>query len=172
MHEDPALVYEATENARQELRRWMPWYTPDYSLDHTRQFIELQAGTWQRGDEFAVSILDARSGKFLGATGINCIDHVNRRANLGYWLRTDQTGRGIATEAVKLLAPAALADLDLERLEIVAAVDNLASRRVAERAGATFEGIARGRVRAGGRQSDAAVYSLVRADFALPKRES
>ncbi|MGL5096173.1 MAG: GNAT family N-acetyltransferase, partial [Planctomycetia bacterium] len=56
----------------------------------------------------------------------------------------------------------AFAETNLVRLEIVAAVDNHASRRVAEKAGAVFEGIARRRLLVHGASHDAAVYSLVR----------
>jgi RimJ/RimL family protein N-acetyltransferase len=46
-------------------------------------------------------------------------------------------------------------------VEIVAAVDNIGSQRVAEKVGATREGRARNRCRAGGVQFDAFVYSVI-----------
>ena len=60
----------------------------------------------------------------------------------------------------------ALAELELERIEIVAATGNIASQRVALRAGATREGIARRRLRIGDEQRDAVVFSLVPGDLA------
>src|SRR5574337_302695 len=45
-------------------------------------------------------------------------------------------------------------------------VDNAASRRVAEKIPAAFEGIARSRLALHGGAHDAAVYSLIPADFA------
>jgi RimJ/RimL family protein N-acetyltransferase len=62
-------------------------------------------------------------------------------AHVGYWVRTGQTGQGIATAAVRLIARFGFEDLGLQRLELLVAVENLASRRVAEKAGARFEGI-------------------------------
>ncbi len=52
-------------------------------------------------------------------------------------------------------------------------VDNTASRRVAEKLGATLECIARNRLMAWGRPHDAAVYSLTTADLQRlrPQRE-
>ncbi len=56
--------------------------------------------------------------------------------------RTGQTGQGIATAAVRLIARFGFEDLGLLRLlELLIAADNLASRRVAEKVGATFEGV-------------------------------
>jgi ribosomal-protein-serine acetyltransferase len=56
-------------------------------------------------------------------------------------VRTRQTGQGIATAAVRLIARFGFEDLGLRRLELLVAVDNMASRRVAEKVGATFEGV-------------------------------
>jgi ribosomal-protein-serine acetyltransferase len=65
----------------------------------------------------------------------------NETANVGYWVRTRQTGQGIATAAVRLIARFGFEDLGLRRLELFIAVDNVASRRLAEKVGATFEGV-------------------------------
>ena len=98
----------------------------------------------------------------LGACGLADIDAANRCAKVGYWVRASAAGRGAATAAVRLLAAWAWAETDLERLEVRAAIGNAASRRVAEKAGAAFEGVARRRFRLHGRQEDAAVYALLR----------
>src|SRR5437588_791403 len=52
-----------------------------------------------------------------------------------------------------------------ESRELVAAVDNVGSQRVAEKAGATREGILRNRLLINGRPHDAVLYSLVRGDL-------
>jgi RimJ/RimL family protein N-acetyltransferase len=64
-----------------------------------------------------------------------------------------------------MVARWAFQSLELERIEIVAARGNVRSQRVAERAGATREGIARKRLRVHTVQHDAVVFSLVRADL-------
>jgi RimJ/RimL family protein N-acetyltransferase len=66
---------------------------------------------------------------------------VDGTADIGYWVRTSQTGLGLATAAVRLVARFGFEDLGLRRLEMLIATDNLASRRVAEKVGATFEGV-------------------------------
>jgi RimJ/RimL family protein N-acetyltransferase len=67
-------------------------------------------------------------------------------ANLGYWVRTSETGRGIASKATRLVAQFGFAELGLQRIEILAAVGNVASQRVAEKAGAVRECVARKRL--------------------------
>jgi RimJ/RimL family protein N-acetyltransferase len=51
--------------------------------------------------------------------------------------------------------------LQLFRVELVMAMTNLASRRVADKAGAQFEGLARHRLYLNGSSVDAAIYSLI-----------
>jgi len=80
------------------------------------------------------------SAAFLARVGLDWIS-ASGTANVGYWVRTGQTGQGIATAAVRRVARFGFEDLGLRRLELLVAVDNLASRRVAEKVGATFEGI-------------------------------
>lgn len=55
--------------------------------------------------------------------------------------------------------------LGLARIEILAQVPNVASRRVAEKAGGHLEGIARNRLAFGNRHFDAALYSLLPGDL-------
>jgi len=68
---------------------------------------------------------------------------------------------GVAIAAARLAAGFAFRELGLTRIEIVALVDNVASRRVAEKLGATFECVARNRLVHNGVPFAAAVYSLV-----------
>jgi len=148
-----------------ELGLWLSWCHPQYTLDDTQAFLEGRADAHTRDGEYAFAMVERQSGRFLGACGINQIEKAARRANLGYWLRTDATRQGYATRATRLVARWACETLGLERIEIVAAVGNKASQAVAERAGASREGIARKRLNVHGEQHDAVVFSLVRDDF-------
>ena len=86
-------------------------------------------------------------------------------ANLGYWVRASCERRGIASDAARTLARAGLLQGGLVRVEIIAEVTNLGSQRVAEKAGATREGVLRSRIFLRGEARDAVGFSLVRADF-------
>ncbi len=86
--------------------------------------------------------------------------------DIGYAVAPRYHGRGIATHAVRAMIPIAFDPhgLALERLQAVAAVDNIASRRVLEKAGFSQEGIARGYLRIAGCRVDHATYGLLRTD--------
>ena len=88
-------------------------------------------------------------------------------AEVGYWLAADVRGRGLTTRAARLLAGWALRDCGIERLELRADVDNVASQRVAEKAGFTREGVLRSqhynpRI---GRRVDYVMFSLLRGEL-------
>ncbi len=158
---DVPVVFAAVRESMAEVSPWMAWCHPDYSLEDTQSWIEVRDAEWLLGNEFAFAITSAANGQFLGSCGLNTLNELHRLCNLGYWVRTSHAGRGIATRATKLVATWGLQELGLRRIEIVAAEDNLASQRVAEKAGAVREGVLRNRLLHGGVSIRAVMFSLV-----------
>jgi RimJ/RimL family protein N-acetyltransferase len=154
-------LWEAARESVGEVYRWLAWCHPHYSKAEAVEWIGSRAPLAGEGREYTFAILGA-DGRFLGGCGLNQINHIHRFANLGYWVRTSATRHGVATEAVRQAAAFAFANTDLVRLEILCAVGNDASQRVAERAGAVREGVLRQRLLLHGQPVDAVMYSLVR----------
>ena len=157
---DAPVLVAAVAASLPELEPYMPWASASYDVE--------MALTWFRGerdrDEQRFLIL-GDDGVMAGVCGLNTFNEANHFANLGYWLRSDRTGRGWATRATRLLARYGLTEAGLERVEIIMSVENGPSRRVAERAGATYEGTLRHRLLLHGRYHDADLFSLIRADL-------
>jgi RimJ/RimL family protein N-acetyltransferase len=82
-------------------------------------------------------------------------------------VRSSRHGKGFAARATKLIAKFAFESVKLIRAEIVIAVGNTASKRVAEKAGAHHEGIMLNRMVVGREIYDAHMYSLLPSDFGL-----
>ena len=162
---DAALLYEAVRESIPEVSKWLPWCHETYSIEESREFVAARKLASQGDEWYSFAVLDTDSEKFLGGVGINFINRVHQMANLGYWVRTSAAGRGVATAATRLAARFGFEQLGLQRIEIVAAIDNVASQRVADKAGATREGILRKRLLINGRPHDAVLYSLVRGDL-------
>ena len=110
---------------------------------------------------YDVGIFSAEDGGFLGGVSINQLNRQHNFGNLGYWVRQTRHRQGIATRAVLTIAEYGFAKLGLTRLEIVAAEGNGPSRRVAQKAGAAFECVARNRLTMRGKPRAGAVYSLI-----------
>jgi ribosomal-protein-serine acetyltransferase len=159
--EDAEALWEAVRESGPELSPWLPWCHDGYSLADAHEWVSGHAQPAAPGQELAFAI-EGQDGRFLGGCGINQINSIHRFGNLGYWVRSAATGRGVATSAVRQVADHAFRTTDLVRLEIVCAVGNPRSQRVAERAGATREGVLRSRLLIRGKPLDAVMYSLVR----------
>ncbi|MBT9585013.1 GNAT family N-acetyltransferase [bacterium] len=160
--EDIPLLYEAgCESAGPGFTEWMPWCHPNYALEESSQFVLSRMAAWEAGQDYGMGVFDAESGGYLGGAGINQIRLDHGFGNLGYWIRRSAWGKGYAVAAALAAAGYAFEELGLVRVEIVVAVGNTKSIRVAEKAGAQFEGIMRNRLRIGGEICDAHMYSLV-----------
>ncbi len=158
---DAEALHAAAEESVAEVFPWLPWCHPGYSLEEAQQWAASCEQPFVDGREYHFVIVDS-IGRFLGACGLNQINPINRFANLGYWVRTSQTGRGVAPAAIRRLATFAFTETDLQRLEIVCAVGNHRSQRAAEKAGAQREGILRARLFLHGQSHDAVMYAIVR----------
>ncbi|MDQ2871024.1 MAG: GNAT family N-acetyltransferase [Acidobacteriota bacterium] len=160
---DAERIYEAARESLAEISPWMPWCHPGYSLEESRGWIAHCEVVWREGREYNFAIED-EAHAFLGTCGLNQIRREERAANLGYWVRTSAAGRGVATEAVRQLADFAFRRTDLVRLEIVVAVGNAGSHRVAEKAGARTEGLVGDRLVLRGVKHPAVVYVMEKAE--------
>lgn len=84
---------------------------------------------------------------------------------LSYQLYADRyAGRGFVTEAVQLLVDYLFSTKKEHRIHLVIVVENVASRRIAEKCGFVPEGTVRGAFFNGGRNQDVVMYSLLRTD--------
>jgi ribosomal-protein-serine acetyltransferase len=158
---DVPAFFEAARESVADVYPWLAWCHADYKIEDAQTWIASQVEAFEKRTEFQFVIID-ESGRFLGCCGLNHINEAHRLANLGYWVRTSAAGQGVMPAAVRLVARWAFANTNFERLEIVVAVGNTRSQRVAEKAGATREGVVRSRLYFHDRPHDAVMYSLVR----------
>lgn len=106
-------------------------------------------------------------GEPVGWVRFTVTDRENGVGEVGYTIGERHRGRGYATAAVREVLALAFspAGADVARVEAVAAVGNGASRRVLERNGFRFEGVARGLLVIGGERVDHARYGVLRLEW-------
>jgi RimJ/RimL family protein N-acetyltransferase len=139
-----------------EIARWLDQVPQPYTRADALAYI---GGV----GESAFAVTDTQTGELLGSVGVRFSEEGDV-GEIGYWLRASARGRGVMTPAVRLVSGWAFARESVARLQLRADVENVASRRVAEQAGFTFEGVLRSahwNARLGRRQ-DWAMYSLLR----------
>lgn len=163
--DDVEPLYAAVDESRASIGKWMPWCHEHYAFDDALTWVAGRERAWVEGEEFTMMIVDASTDAVLGSSGLNQVNRVNAYANLGYWVRAGAQRRGVASAAVRLVARYGFSELRLGRVEIVTDVDNVPSRKTAERAGARFEAVCRNRLKQWDRWHDAALYALVPADI-------
>lgn len=162
---DASALYEAVRESLSEVSRWLPWCHNNYSIEESKEFIRSRETAAHDGEWYSFAVFERESARFLGGVGLNFFNPVHQMANLGYWVRTSAAGRGVATNATCAVARFGFEELGLQRIEILAAVGNLASQRVAEKAGAVREGILRKRLLIHGVPQDAVLFSLLAQDL-------
>lgn len=157
--EDDAEAIVECIDGDPEISQWLDQVPQPYTLADAQAFL---AGL----EEQAFAVTEASSGRVLGSIGLRVDD--DRVGEIGYWIRADARGHGVALRALVLLSRMALAREDVERVQLRADVDNVPSRRVAEKAGFRLDGVLRSahwNARLARRQ-DWALYSLLPGDLA------
>jgi RimJ/RimL family protein N-acetyltransferase len=119
-----------------EVRRW----NSPVSIDREDVAAMLaRRRDWSTGDHCSWAVVDAR-GELLGSVSLHSVDRDQGEAEVGYWTVAGARGRGVAVRAVVAVCDWAFAELHLDRIVLLHAVDNPASGRVAAKAGFTMEG--------------------------------
>jgi ribosomal-protein-serine acetyltransferase len=154
-------LFEAIHESRQELIRFVSWYSLDYSMDDVRRWLQARERERFEGRSYDFAITDAQNGELIGGAGINRIQSKDRQGNLYFWVRTSRTKKGAATAAASAIASFGLTTLRLIRLEIIVAETNFAGQAVAEKIGASREIRLPNRVILGGEVLHAYLFSIV-----------
>ena len=101
----------------------------------------------------------------IGTTTLFHFDPRHRRAEVGYALRSDHWGRGLASEAVTLAIDWVLRTLDLHRVEADIDPRNDSSRRLLERLGFRSEGVLRERFFVGDSATDTELFGILASEW-------
>ncbi|WP_329120471.1 GNAT family N-acetyltransferase [Streptomyces sp. NBC_01465] len=163
----PEDIEDAQKGCSDELtQRWLPLPSP-YTLDDATAWCTKVAEDLRTsGDGIQFAITDAADGgRLAGAVGLNRTDWKAQVSEIGYWVAPWARGRGIAVEVTRAIGRWLLTDQHFQRMELRAATENTASRRVALKAGLTEEGVLRNAGTVHDGRVDLVVHSLVPGDL-------
>ena len=164
---DAETVTAAVHKNLKRLQEWMPWAVDDYSTEHALDWIKRSRDGYAENGEFTALIL--HDGRFIGSIGIHDLDLVNRHASIGYWIDQDHEARGIITRCCRDLIEYLFGTMELKRVQINCAIENVRSRAVPERLGFTLEGKLRQNEILKHKSVDWAVYGLLKSEWEAGK---
>jgi RimJ/RimL family protein N-acetyltransferase len=155
----------ALKESFDELIYWFATFDTNSLEDFNELWLLDNEINWINGLEYCFMLKYPDSPKMLGELRINNINFHNNFANLMYWIRTSEKGKGLAAKGSRIAIKIAFEELKLNRLEIFMSTLNEASRKVAEKVGAKYEGTMRKRISVKNRIDDAYLYSIIPEDL-------
>jgi RimJ/RimL family protein N-acetyltransferase len=137
---DGAELNRATQFSQQHLRPWMPWASPDTTVEDSETFVRRARARWLLGEEWGVAVwrgdrLVASSGFMLRGRPL-----ADGTAEIGMWVRADEAGKGLGTRVLRAMVDWADAAWPFRKLTWLCEGRNRASARVAEKCGFQLEG--------------------------------
>jgi RimJ/RimL family protein N-acetyltransferase len=158
---DLAAIVAACQDP--EIPRWTTVPSP-YGESDARTFLLARYGAIESATAAPFAIVEAPDGPLLGSIALMNLDWRHARGEAGYWLAREARGAGHATRALTLISEWGFEALGLGRIELLAAVDNRASQRVAERAGFTREALLRSYFAGAAGREDMVSFALLATD--------
>lgn len=131
-------LFGIIDRSRDSLREWLPWLDYNKTVEDSRKFIAGTLKKYSENNGFEAGIW--YQGELAGVIGLHGINWTNRSTSIGYWLGKDFEGKGLMTQSCQAVIDFCFNELNLNRIEIRAAVENHKSKAIPERLGFVKEG--------------------------------
>ena len=143
---DAPLVKESVDANLEYLRPWMPWAMEEPTdLTARIQWLRKSRGEFDLGKDFTFGIFDREETLVIGGTGLHTRLGPQAR-EIGYWIRQDHAGQGLATEVAAALTRVAFVVDGVTRVEIRCDPRNTRSAAIPRRLGYQHEATLRRRI--------------------------
>lgn len=161
------MLHDAIGASLLELREWMDWAAAEPTpLPALEERLGSFRTAFAAGRDWAFGILDPKESEVLGGCGLHA--RLGPGAlEIGYWIRSDVTRRGLGTEAAGALTGASLSIEGIERVEIRCDPRNRASAAIPARLGfRQVRTLRRNALTPRGEPRDTMVWEMTRAEWA------
>jgi len=152
--------YELFKSNKLQLSRWFNWPVKCQCEEDFFELIQNSLFEYARGTSLQCGI--SYKGNFIGYIGLTKINPALAKAELSYWISQEFQGRGIMAVVCQRMISYAFDFLDLEKIEISIATENIGSRKVCESLNFELEGILKRADTLNGKVVDHARYGLLR----------
>jgi ribosomal-protein-serine acetyltransferase len=156
-------LYSVVKQNILHLQKWLPWATDEYSIETAKDFIKMNLNGFAK-NEFP-SFFIFYENKLVGGIGFNNVNKSDQNAEVGYWLNEDSQGIGIVSKCCREIINLGFNELNLNRIVIKCATENVKSQAIPERLGFQKEGIARKTAKLHGEFISLIVYSMLKEEW-------
>lgn len=159
---DGAMFNAAVVESVERLSPWLGWVTPVPTVEQSEASCRRAYARFLLNEDLMVFFFQKSDGALVGGSGLHDANWELRHFEVGYWGHAKFAGRGLITEGVAVLSDYALDRLGASRVFLTTDDRNVASWKLAERAGFQLEGVLRrDRRDLAGRLRDTRVYSRI-----------
>ena len=161
----------ATTSSYEHLRPWMPWATPEDSVEAAEVRCRRFAARYLLNEDFTLGIWVG--DQLAGGTGFHLRGGplALRNAEIGMWIRGSYAGQGLGTRALGAMLKWGFEDWGWERLSWYCDTRNLASASVARKNGLQLEATLRSdALDVEGRRRDTYLFAILRDEWLEQER--
>ncbi len=158
-------LFELIDKQRVYLSKWLPWVDMTHSINQTQAFIKASKLYNKGGQRLSTFVF--RNNELVGSIGLVKIDKVNKSAEIGYWLNQDYQGESIISKSCRVLINYTFKHMDINRLEIKAAIGNSKSLAIPKKLGFQHEAILREAIFIRDEFHDIQLFSLLKKEWNL-----
>ncbi len=150
--------------SRPEVTRYLLWDVHE-SEYYTYRYLSYLQSRYRAGDFYDWAVTLRETDKMIGTCGFTRFNVEANAAEVGYVLNPDYWGCGIAPEALLHVLRFGFVQLRLNRIEARYMIGNDRSRRVMEKVGMVFEGVAREAMYVKGSYVSIGTCAILRREF-------
>ncbi len=166
---DGAAIFRAIDLDREELKRWVDWVDDYPAVEDSERYARRMHAKWVARESLVYGIWAPDESELYGGVSIHSFDWKVPMGEVGYFTHKNARGRGLATEALRLLTGVGIQGIGLNRLWATCDAANDASWRLLERAGYKREGHLRSERRnPQGNLRDTFVYGVLAREWPNP----
>lgn len=158
-------LFTLVDKNRSYLREFLPWLDSSKSIKDSKIFIEYFLKDYKKTSPSSLQLTIIYNNKLIGMLSLFCFDKNNKHAKVGYWLDKEYEGKGLMSKSVYKLLNYSFYNLDLNKIEIRCATNNVKSNNIAINLGFKKDGVLRDNEFLYDYFVDHNVYSLLKSEF-------
>jgi RimJ/RimL family protein N-acetyltransferase len=167
--EDAPLMKEAVDASIEHLLPWMPWARDEpQTLDEKMELARTFRGEFDLGTNFVYGVFEPDESRVVGGSGLHPRGG-DGSLEIGYWIRSDSIGKGLATEVAAVLTRVGFEKFGLERVDVQVDPDNERSINIPRKLGFVEDGRLRRRLppkTEGGPRRDSVLFTMLADELA------